>query len=98
MLEAEERGITSANVDEMLKSADPNIKRLLGVTPGFGQALGVDEKWVYNIIKQVGNYSTHNGRTADCNTRRRSGKVTLPLRLRWRSAPAAGAVALSSRR
>jgi len=34
----------------------PAIKRILGVTPGMGKALGVDEKWVYNIIKQVGNY------------------------------------------
>ncbi len=56
MIEADEKGITSAKVDEAAKSADPNIKRFLGVTPGFGQALGVDEKWAYNIIKQVGNY------------------------------------------
>ncbi|HEX2888224.1 MAG TPA: amino acid ABC transporter substrate-binding protein [Vineibacter terrae] len=56
MVEAEEYGITSKNVDEMLKSDNPNIKRILGVTPGMGKALGVDEKWVYNIIKQVGNY------------------------------------------
>ena len=56
MLEAEEYGITSKNVDEMLKSENPTIKRILGVTPGMGKALGVDEKWVYNIIKQVGNY------------------------------------------
>jgi general L-amino acid transport system substrate-binding protein len=56
MLEAEEYGITSKNVDEMLKSDNPAIKRILGVTPGMGKALGVDEKWVYNIIKQVGNY------------------------------------------
>ncbi|MDB5487030.1 MAG: amino acid transporter substrate-binding protein, partial [Reyranella sp.] len=55
-LEAEEYGITSKNVDEMLKSDNPSIKRILGVTPGMGKALGVDEKWVYNIIKQVGNY------------------------------------------
>jgi general L-amino acid transport system substrate-binding protein len=57
MLEAEEDGITSKNVDDMLKSDNPNIKRILGVTPGMGKALGVDEKWVYNIVKQVGNYS-----------------------------------------
>ena len=57
MLEAEEAGITSKNVDDMLKSDNPNIKRILGVTPGMGKALGVDEKWVYNIVKQVGNYS-----------------------------------------
>jgi general L-amino acid transport system substrate-binding protein len=56
MLEAEEYGITSKNVDEMQKSENPTIKRILGVTPGMGKALGVDEKWVYNIIKQVGNY------------------------------------------
>jgi len=56
MLEAEEYGITSKNVDEMLKSENPAIKRILGVTPGMGKALGVDEKWVYNIVKQVGNY------------------------------------------
>ena len=56
MIEAEEAGITSKNVDEMLKSDNPSIKRILGVTPGMGKALGVDEKWVYNIVKQVGNY------------------------------------------
>ena len=56
MLEAEEYGITSQNVDEMMKSENPTIKRILGVTPGMGKALGVDEKWVYNIVKQVGNY------------------------------------------
>ena len=56
MIEAEEYGITSKNVDEMLKSDNPTIKRILGVTPGMGKALGVDEKWAYNIIKQVGNY------------------------------------------
>jgi len=56
MVEAEEYGINSKNVDEMLKSDNPSIKRILGVTPGMGKALGVDEKWVYNIVKQVGNY------------------------------------------
>jgi general L-amino acid transport system substrate-binding protein len=40
----------------MLKSENPSIKRILGVTPGMGKALGVDEAWVVNIIKQVGNY------------------------------------------
>jgi general L-amino acid transport system substrate-binding protein len=56
MVEAEEYGISSKTVDEMLKSDNPSIKRILGVTPGMGKALGVDEKWVYNIVKQVGNY------------------------------------------
>ena len=56
LIESEELGITSKNVDEMLKSTDPQIQRILGVTPGMGKALGLDEKWAYNIIKQVGNY------------------------------------------
>ncbi|HEV2100455.1 MAG TPA: amino acid ABC transporter substrate-binding protein [Stellaceae bacterium] len=56
LFDAEEKGITSKNVDDMLKSDDPDIKRMLGVTPGFGKSLGVDDKWVYNEIKLVGNY------------------------------------------
>src|SRR5229473_6708439 len=55
-IEAEEKGITSKNVDEKLKTEDPDVKRLLGVTPGMGKSIGLDEKWVYNIVKQVGNY------------------------------------------
>ncbi len=57
LIEAEDLGITSKNVDEMIKSDDPNVQRFLGVTPGNGKALGVDEKWAYNIIKKVGNYA-----------------------------------------
>ena len=56
MLELEEYGVTSANADEMLKSNNPNVQRILGVTPGMGKNLGVDEKWAYSIVKQVGNY------------------------------------------
>jgi general L-amino acid transport system substrate-binding protein len=56
MIGAEEKGITQASVDEALKSDDPDVKRMLGVTPGIGKALHLDEKWAYNIIKQVGNY------------------------------------------
>ena len=56
MIAAEELGITSKNVDEMLKSKDPKIMRFLGVSPGNGKALGLDENWAYKIIKFVGNY------------------------------------------
>jgi general L-amino acid transport system substrate-binding protein len=56
MIEAEELGITSGNVDEMRKSDDPAISRMLGVTPGIGHAVQADDTWAYNIIKQVGNY------------------------------------------
>ncbi len=55
-IQAEESGITSKNVDEFLNSKNPEIQRLLGVSAGMGKALGVDEKWAYNIIKKVGNY------------------------------------------
>ncbi len=56
MINAEELGITSKNVDSKLNSNDPKVKRFLGVTPGNGKALGLDEKFAYNIVKQVGNY------------------------------------------
>ena len=56
MIAAEEKGISAENVDTMLKSDDPEIKRMLGASPGMGKALHLDDKWAYNIIKQVGNY------------------------------------------
>jgi general L-amino acid transport system substrate-binding protein len=67
-LEAEEKGISSKNIDEMLKSIDPQIKRLLGVTPGMGKALGVEEDWVVKIVKQVGNYGEMFERNVGKNT------------------------------
>ncbi|MCK8602155.1 amino acid ABC transporter substrate-binding protein [Syntrophobacteraceae bacterium DRH4] len=57
MINAEDLGISSKNVDEMLKNEDPNVKRFLGENPGNGKALGLDEKWAYNIVKKVGNYA-----------------------------------------
>ena len=56
MIEAEEYGINSKNVNEMLKSNEPNVQRILGVTPGMGKNLGVGNEWAMNIISQVGNY------------------------------------------
>lgn len=56
LVEAEESGVTSKNVDEMTKSTDPTVQRLLGVNGDLGKALGVDNKWAYQIVKQVGNY------------------------------------------
>lgn len=53
---AEELNVNQNNVDEQLKSADPDIQGLLGVNGDYGQKLGLDNKWVYNIVKQVGNY------------------------------------------
>jgi general L-amino acid transport system substrate-binding protein len=54
--DAEERGVHQDNVDKMLQSKDPDILNLLGVTGDLGKKLGVDSKWSYNIIKQVGSY------------------------------------------
>jgi general L-amino acid transport system substrate-binding protein len=56
MLNAEEVGITQKNVDDMLKSDNPEIKRQLGVEGNFGEQLGLSKDWEYQIIKQVGNY------------------------------------------
>lgn len=69
LLEAEEMGITSKNVDGKLTSKDPKVKRFLGVTPGMGKALGIDEKWAYNIVKQVGNYGEIYERNVGVNTK-----------------------------
>ncbi len=68
MINAEELGITSKNVDAMLKSKNPKIQRFLGVTPGNGKALGLDENFAYNIIKQVGNYGEVFERNVGVNT------------------------------
>jgi general L-amino acid transport system substrate-binding protein len=57
MLEAEELGVSSQNVDEMLGSDNPAIKRLLGVEGDFGTSLGLDKDWAYRILKLVGNYA-----------------------------------------
>jgi len=56
LFEAEEKGVTSKNVDEMLKSNDETIQRLLGVKGELGKDLGLDAQWAYRIVKQVGNY------------------------------------------
>lgn len=56
MVDAEELGVTSANVDEQLKSENPHIRRLLGVDGGRGEGLGLEADWVYRIVKHVGNY------------------------------------------
>jgi general L-amino acid transport system substrate-binding protein len=56
MLTAEELGVTSKNVDEKLKSDNPEVKRLLGTEGDFGKQLGLSNAWAYQIIKTVGNY------------------------------------------
>jgi general L-amino acid transport system substrate-binding protein len=68
LLEAEELGVTQANVDEMLGSDNPAVKRLLGVEGDFGTALGLTKEWAYQIIKHIGNYSESYERHVGPNT------------------------------
>jgi general L-amino acid transport system substrate-binding protein len=68
MIAAEELGITSKNLDQMVNNKDPKVMRFLGVTAGNGKALGLDEKWAYNIVKLVGNYGEVFERNVGVNT------------------------------
>jgi general L-amino acid transport system substrate-binding protein len=54
--QAEEKGVDSTNVDDMLGSDDPEILNLLGVEGDLGQAMGLNNDFCYQVIKQVGNY------------------------------------------
>ncbi|MEZ5591774.1 MAG: amino acid ABC transporter substrate-binding protein [Gammaproteobacteria bacterium] len=56
MINAEELGVTSANIGEMMSSSNPEIKRLLGTEGDSGKGLGLGNDWCANIIKTVGNY------------------------------------------
>jgi general L-amino acid transport system substrate-binding protein len=78
LLTAEELGVTSANVDEMKTSTNPEIQRLLSVKVknpdgtdadnDFGKAMGLGPEWAYNAIKMVGNYSEIFERNVGLNT------------------------------
>ncbi len=63
LIAAELLGVTSKNVDEMKKSPNGEIRRLLGVEGNFGQMMGLSNDWMYNAIKQVGNYAESFDRT-----------------------------------
>jgi general L-amino acid transport system substrate-binding protein len=56
LVNAEELGVSSKNVDEMLTSPNPEVRRLLGKEGDYGQGIGVGNDWAYQAIKQVGNY------------------------------------------
>lgn len=56
MIEAEELGVAQANLDQMAKSDNPRVKRLLGIEGNFGPSLGLSADWAYRIVKFVGNY------------------------------------------
>jgi general L-amino acid transport system substrate-binding protein len=56
MVNAEELGITQKNIDEMMKSEKPDVKRAVGTDGNFGEQLGLTKDWFVRIIKAVGNY------------------------------------------
>jgi general L-amino acid transport system substrate-binding protein len=58
MIDAEELGLTSGTIDRALAGgSDPDVQLFVGNTGGFGAMLGLDQRWAYNIVKQVGNYA-----------------------------------------
>ncbi|MCA8909452.1 MAG: amino acid ABC transporter substrate-binding protein [Rhodospirillaceae bacterium] len=68
LIEAEELGVTSENLEEMMGSSNPSVQRLLGVTPGMGEALGLSESWAHDAIAAVGNYGEIFERNVGVNT------------------------------
>src|SRR5262245_1625003 len=74
MIEAEELGITSSNIDQLKAStADPAIKRFVGAGDDLGKFMGLDKEWSYRIVKQVGNYGESFDRNVGANS-----KIKLP--------------------
>ena len=63
MIEAEELGLTSKNIEQQAGSPNPSIQRFTGATGDIGKMLGLDNRWAVNIVKQVGNY----GESFDAN-------------------------------
>ena len=56
MINAEELGVTSKNIDEALKSKKPDVMRLVGTDGTYGEDLGLTKDWAVRIIRHVGNY------------------------------------------
>jgi general L-amino acid transport system substrate-binding protein len=63
LIEAEEFGIASTTLVAALQSPDPLVRRLLGLEPGIGTALGLPDDWVVQVVRQVGNYGEMFDRT-----------------------------------
>ncbi len=76
LINAEELGVTSENVDQMREeSTNPNVRRLLGVEGTMGENLGLSNDWAYNAIKQVGNYGEIYARNVEPLGLERAGSV-----------------------
>ncbi len=80
MLNAEELGVTQKNVDEMLASANPDVKRMLGKEGEFGKGIGLENDWVVRIVKAVGNYGESYERNVGSGSRL---KIDRGLNKQW---------------
>jgi general L-amino acid transport system substrate-binding protein len=80
MLNAEEQGVTQANVAEMVKSTNPDIKRMLGTEGEFGKGIGLENDWVVRIVKAVGNYGESYERNVGTGSRL---KIDRGLNKQW---------------
>ncbi len=63
MIEAEEMGLTSKNIDQAAANKDPAVQRFIGTSGDLGKMMGLDNRWAWNIVRQVGNY----GESFDAN-------------------------------
>jgi len=68
MINAEEMGITSANIAQYANSSNPAEQRLLGTVGNFGEQLGISSTWCANIITHIGNYAESYERNVGENT------------------------------
>jgi general L-amino acid transport system substrate-binding protein len=80
MLNAEELNINKSNIDEQLKSENPEIKRLLGSEQNFGEQFGLTKDWAYRIVKLVGNYAEVFDKNLGVNSQL---KITRGLNALW---------------
>jgi general L-amino acid transport system substrate-binding protein len=69
MLNAEELGVSSKNIDQALTSAKPDVRRLVGVDGGYGEKIGLTNDWAARIVRLVGNYAEVYDRNVGVNSR-----------------------------
>ncbi len=71
MLNAEELGVTSKNIDQALQSAKPDVKRLVGTEGSYGEQIGLTKDWAARVIRLVGNYGEVYDRNVGVGTQAR---------------------------
>ena len=74
MVNGEELGVSSANIDTMKDTPNPAVKRLLGLEGIKGEGLGLADDWCYQVIKQVGNYGEMFDRTVGTSSALKIGR------------------------